>query len=163
MKVKNQIKLIKSGYIITLSGVCLLSLKDAIRGFNDGWSSNSNQSSLGFLQGSLVLLITILGMGVVSKLYRFIDSVEKDEVFSEANLKLLKRMGLYCTVIPFLLFSFNTTVYMQNFKGESGLLLSIIENVDFQIWLLIFGLTLFTIACVFKMGIALKAEQDLTI
>lgn len=72
-------------------------------------------------------------------------------------------MGWYCTIIPFALFFYNASVYVDRFGNHKNLFLSIVENVDFQIWLLIFGLTLLTIAFVFKKGIELKQENDLTI
>jgi len=163
MNTKNQIKLIKVGYVMTLLAVVLFSLKDVARGFQDGYKDEGNGTLIGFLQGLAMLVIAFLAIRVLVYLYRFIDSVQIGHVFSEDNVRRLKRMGWYCTTIPFILFSFNASIYIQENINESKLVLKIIENIDFQIWLLIFGLTLSTIAFVFKKGIELKLEQDLTI
>ncbi|GAA3964762.1 hypothetical protein GCM10022246_17360 [Pedobacter ginsengiterrae] len=163
MTTQNQIKSIKTGYVITLLAVFLFSLKDAVRGFYDGYSDTGKGTSFEFLQGLVIFVIMFLGLRVLVYLYRFIDSVQIGNVFSEENVSRLKRMGWYCTTIPFLLFVFNASIYIQRTSDKMNLMLKIIENVDFQIWLLIFGLTLLTIAFVFKKGIELKLEQDLTI
>ena len=163
MTTQNQIKSIKTGYVITLLAVFLFSLKDAVRGFYDGYSDTGKGTSFEFLQGLVIFVIMFLGLRVLVYLYRFIDSVQIGNVFSEENVSRLKRMGWYCTTIPFLLFVFNASIYIQRTSDKMNLMLKIIENVDFQIWLLIFGLTLLTIAFVFKKGLELKLEQDLTI
>jgi len=156
MTTQNQIKSIKTGYVITLLAVFLFSLKDAVRGFYDGYSDTGKGTSFEFLQGLVIFVIMFLGLRVLVYLYRFIDSVQIGNVFSEENVSRLKRMGWYCTTIPFLLFVFNASIYIQRTSDKMNLMLKIIENVDFQIWLLIFGLTLLTIAFVFKKGIELK-------
>jgi len=163
MTTQNQIKSIKTGYVITLLAVFLFSLKDAVRGFYDGYSDTGKGTSFEFLQGLVIFVIMFLGLRVLVYLYRFIDSVQIGNVFSEENVSRLKRMGWYCTTIPFLLFVFNASIYIQRTSDKMNLMLKIIGNVDFQIWLLIFGLTLLTIAFVFKKGLELKLEQDLTI
>ncbi|KQR70343.1 DUF2975 domain-containing protein [Pedobacter sp. Leaf176] len=163
MNTQNQIKLIKAGYVITLLVVFLFSLKDAVRGFQEGHNGEGNGTLIGFLQGLVVFVITFLALRVLVYLYRFIDSVQIGHVFSEDNVSRLKRMGWYCTTIPFILFLFKASVYIHRNSYKSDLALNIIENVDFQIWLLIFGLTLLTIAFVFNKGILLQRENDLTI
>lgn len=163
MKTQNEIKLIKTGYVITLLAVFLFSLKDAVRGFQDGYNDEGSGTSFGFLQGLVMFVIAFLGLRVLIYLYRFIDSVQVGNVFSEDNVSRLNRMGCYCAIIPFLLFAFNASIYIQQTRDEKDLVLRIIEKVDFQIWLLIFGLTLLTIAFVFKKGIEIKQENDLTI
>lgn len=163
MKTQNQIKLIKIGYIVTLLAVLLFSLKDAAQSFEDGYTEGGKGGMFGLVQGLFMLLVTYFGLRVLIYLYRFIDSVQVGNVFSEENASRLKRMGWYCAIIPFLLFTFNALVYANQLNSHKDLVFKIIENVDFQIWLLIFGLTLLTIAFVFKKGIELKQENDLTI
>lgn len=163
MKTQNQIRLIKLGYVATLIAVLLFSLKDMSRGFEDGYTDGGNGGIFGFVHGTLILTITFFSARVLIYLYRFIDSVQVGNVFSEENTNRLKRMGWYCTAIPFLLFIFNAMDYVHSSKNNEGLIFKIAQNVDFQIWLLIFGLTLLTIAFVFKKGIELKQENDLTI
>ncbi|WP_316827757.1 DUF2975 domain-containing protein [Pedobacter miscanthi] len=163
MKTQNQIMLIKLGYVITLITVFLFSLKDLARGFEDGYTDGGNGGIFGLVHGTLILTISFFGLRVLIYLYRFIDSVQVGNVFSEKNTSRLKRMGWYCTAIPFLLFIFNAMDYMHSSGNNENLIFKTIQNVDFQIWLLIFGLTLLTIAFVFKKGIELKQENDLTI
>jgi len=151
------------GYVTTLIIVLLFSFKDAARGFEDGYSEGGKEGGFGLLVGGLILLITFFGLRILVYLYRFIDSVQAGNVFNEENAGRLKHMGWYCTIIPFALFFYNASVYVDRFGNHKNLFLSIVENVDFQIWLLIFGLTLLTIAFVFKKGIELKQENDLTI
>ncbi|TCD10603.1 DUF2975 domain-containing protein [Pedobacter frigidisoli] len=163
MKTINQIRLIKLGYITTLVAVVLFSLNDASRGFADGYQDAGSTSVFGVVKGLFILLICFLSSRVFVYLYRFINSVEVGNVFTEENSKLLNRIGWYCTIMPFLVFVFNGLEYLQQSSIHKDLLFDIVKNVDFQIWLLIFGLTILTIAFVFKKGIELKQENDLTI
>jgi hypothetical protein len=117
----------------------------------------------GLAHGALILTISFFSLRVFIYLYRFIDSVQVGNVFNEENTSHLKRMGWYCIAIPFLLFIFNAMDYIRLSIEYKDLIFKIIQNVDFQIWLLIFGLTLLAIAFVFKKGIELKQENDLTI
>lgn len=151
------------GYIITLLGVFLFSFKDAVSGFEEGYTEGGKGGLFGLFAGAFILLITFFGLRILIYLYRFIDSVQAGDVFSDENADRLRRMGCYCTTIPFALFIFNALVYSNQRESHKNVTLSIIENVDFQIWLLIFGLTLLTIAFVFKKGIELTKENDLTI
>lgn len=163
MKTQNQIRLIKIGYVITLLVVILFSLKDASRGFEEGHTDNGKAGLLGLVQGLFILIIMFFSSRVLVYLYRFINSIEMGNVFSTENTGRLTRMGWYCTMIPFLLFIYNAMVYANQLNNLQDLAFKIIENVDFQIWLLIFGLTLLTIAFVFRKGIELQQENDLTI
>lgn len=163
MKTQNQIMLIKLGYILTLITVVLFSLTDMARGSEDGYADGGNGGVFGLVHGTLILIISFFCLRVLLYLYRFIDSVQVGNVFSEENTSRLKRMGWYCTAIPFLLFIFNAMDYVRASGNDENLTLKIIQNVDFQFWLLIFGLTLLTIAFVFKKGIELKQEHDLTV
>lgn len=153
MKTINQIKLIKLGYVATLIAVVLFSLKDASEGFKSGYQEAGNTSVFGVIQGLFILLICFFSSRILVYLYRFIDSVEVGQVFTEENGERLNRIGWYCTFMPFLVFAFNAFEYVNQLHITKTLLLNIIKNVGFQIWLLIFGLTLLTIAFVFKKGI----------
>jgi len=163
MKTQNQIRLIKMGYVVTLLVVILFSLKDASRGFEEGNTDSGKGGLLDLVKGLFILIIMFFSSRVLVYLYRFINSIEIGNVFSTENAGRLTRMGWYCTMIPFLLFIYNVMVYTDQSNNRQDLLFKIIENVDFQIWLLIFGLTLLTIAYVFKKGIELQQENDLTI
>ncbi|MBE5321721.1 DUF2975 domain-containing protein [Pedobacter sp. MR2016-19] len=163
MKTQNQIKLIKMGYLVTLLIVLLFSLKDASKSFEEGYTDAGKGGLLGLVQGLFILIIMFFSSRVLVYLYRFINSIEMGNVFSTENTGRLTRMGWYCTMIPFLLFIYNAIVYANQLNNRRDLAFKVIENVDFQIWLLIFGLTLLTIAFVFRKGIELQQENDLTI
>ncbi|RLJ80151.1 DUF2975 domain-containing protein [Pedobacter alluvionis] len=163
MKTQNQIKLIKIGYLATLLIVVLFSLKDASKSFEEGYTDAGKGGLLGLIEGLFILIIMFFSSRVLVYLYRFINSIEMGSVFSAENTGRLTRMGWYCTMIPFLLFIYNAMVYANQLNNRQDVVFKIIENVDFQIWLLIFGLTLLTIAFVFRKGIELQQENDLTI
>lgn len=163
MKIKNQISLIKIGYVITLVAVFLSSLDEARKGFSDGYNAAGNENTPGWMYGILLLIISFFMLRVLVYLYRFIDSVQQESVFNEENTIRLTRMGFYCTSLPFLLFVLNAIDYARHSGIKHIYLTEVIKHVDFEIWLLIFGLTLLTIAFVFKKGIELKQESDLTI
>jgi len=171
LKINNQITIIKAVYILLLVVVIFLSLKDASNGFIDGWqgvpldkSSNSNNSSLNsFLQllsGIFVLASAYLGSRIIAMLYAFINSAKSDNVFSDKNYKRLLSMGINSMITSFLVYFYNLIrLYAQDdvFKIDT------VAKADFNFWLFVFGLTLITIALVFRKGIELKQENDLTI
>jgi hypothetical protein len=163
MKTKYQILAIKTAYVITLACALLFSFGDAARGFRDGYNAAGNPANSSLTEGILLLLICFFTLRVLVYLYRFINSVQNGDVFNEENATRLTRMGYYCTIIPFMLFGFNLIGYLNEVGNKAVQISDIIEHVDFEIWLLIFGLTLLTIAFVFKKGIALKQESELTI
>ena len=163
MKTQNQIRLIKMGYLATLLIVVLFSLKDASKSFEEGYTDAGKGGLLGMVEGLFILIIMFFSSRVLVYLYRFINSIEMGNVFSTENTGRLTRMGWYCTMIPFLLFVYNAMLYANQLNNRQDLVFKVIENVDFQIWLLIFGLTLLTIAFVFRKGIELQQENDLTI
>ncbi|MFW0718681.1 DUF2975 domain-containing protein [Pedobacter sp. N23S346] len=163
MKTQHQILMIKLGYVITLISVLLFSLGDAARDFRDGYNDAGTPGTLSFTHGILMLLIVFLTLRVLVYIYRFIDSVQEGNVFIEENTRRLIRMGFYCISIPFLLFGYNAMSYLHHANSNATQISDVIKYVDFEIWLLIFGLTLLTIAFVFKKGIELKQESDLTI
>ena len=163
MKIKNQIRLIKVGYIIILFAVLLFSLDDGLRGFWDGYNAAGMENPPGWMYGILLLFISFFTLRVLVYLYRFIDSVQQGSVFNDENVIRLTRMGFYCISLPFLLFMLNAMDYTRHSGIQHLQIGKLIKHVDFEIWLLIFGLTLLTIAFVFKKGIELKNESDLTI
>lgn len=163
MKTQHQILAIKTAYVITLASALLLSFDDAARGFRDGYNAAGNPGKSSLTEGILSLLICFFTLRVLVYLYRFINSVQNGKVFNEENASRLTRMGYYCTIIPFLLFGFNLIGYLNGVGNKTLGISDIIKHVDFEIWLLIFGLTLLTIAFVFKKGIIINQENELTI
>lgn len=162
MKTKHQLLIVKTAYISTLACALLLSLDDTARGFEDGYHAACTSSWSDIIEGILSLFICFFTLRVLVYLYRFFDSVQQGAVFNEENSQRLSRMDGYCTAIPFLLFGFNTINYLREVSSPGIQVSNIIKHVDFEIWLLIFGLTLLTIAFVFKKGIALTQENELT-
>ena len=163
MKIRNQIRLIKFAFIITLIFVLLSSFDDAERGFKDGYNAAGMENSPGWTYGILLLFISFFTLRVLVYLYRFIDSVQDGSVFNDENIIRLTRMGVYCISLPFLLFMLNAIDYVRHSGIQHIQIIKLFRHVDFEIWLLIFALTLLTIAFVFKKGIELKKESDLTI
>lgn len=171
VKINNQITIIKAAYILLLAVVIVLGLKDASKGFIDGWqgiplekSSNINYSSLNsFLQllaGIFVLSSAYLGSRIITMLYAFINSAKSDDVFSITNYKRLFWMGVNAILTSFLVYFY---YLIKLYIKADGLKIDTLREVDFNFWLFVFGLTLLTIAFVFKKGIELKQENDLTI
>lgn len=162
MKTQYQIKLTKIIYVVVLViGFLISMINGGIAGFRDGWnhvntSSGSGNNDLSFSQGFLILIISFFALRIFVYLYRFINSIELGEVFSVENIQRLYLAGWYCVSVPFLLFIFNCL-------NLDKLSINNVLNVDFEFWLLILGITLLTIAFVFKKGLELKQENDFTI
>ena len=107
---------------------------------------------------SIILLFLGFGIGVVilTQLFKFINSVKEAKVFTEQNIKLIQKMGFNCIAESVLLYVF----YISKLKFIN---IESMRSVNFEFWLFLFGLTLLTISFVFRKGIQLQKEQDLTI
>lgn len=162
MKTQNKIKLIKVVYIIVLVSAFIGAMYNGgLQGFKDGWNDESGPASvsvefLSFFRGLLIIAIVFLSLSVFVYLYRFIDSVEKEEVFSDKNIQRLDLVGWYCVAHSFSIFLFNCLAL-------ANLNLSTVMGVAFEFWLLMLGVTLLTISFVFRKGVEIKQENDLTI
>lgn len=86
MKIRNQIRLIKFAFIITLIFVLLSSFDDVERGFKDGYTAAGMENSPGWTYGILLLFISFFTLRVLVYLYRFIDSVQDGSVFNDENI-----------------------------------------------------------------------------
>jgi uncharacterized membrane protein YedE/YeeE len=106
----------------------------------------------------MILLFLGFGIGVVilTQLFKFVNSVKEANVFTEKNIKLIQKMGWNCIAESVLLYVFYLS--KLNFINVESM-----RSVNFEFWLLVFGLTLLTISFVFKKGIQLQKEQELTI
>lgn len=169
MKTYNQLVLVKVGYIVILSVIILLGLEDGIRGFNDGLngpslSIHSEDAKppvwyFEFLLGSIVFVTAYLGVMIIAHLYAFINSANSKDVFIEKNYVRLYKIGVYAIVTSFLVYTFNVLKITKSINFD----MEILRNAEFNVWLLIFGITMLAVAFVFKKGIALQEQNDLTI
>jgi hypothetical protein len=122
----------------------------------DGYNGVQPKEELNWLSGVLMLLGFSIGALILTQLFKFINSVNEANVFSEKNIKLIQKMGWNCIAESVLLYAF----YLSKLKIIS---VESIRSINFEFWLLLFGLTLLTISFVFKKGIQLQKEQELTI
>lgn len=156
MTTKNQINLIKLTYILLLAFGIFYVFGDVKRGFMDGFNGVKPIEELNWF--SIILLFLGFGIGVVilTQLFKFINSVKEANVFTEKNIKLIQKMGFNCIAESVLLYVF----YISKLKFIN---IESMRSVNFEFWLFLFGLTLLTISFVFRKGIQLQKEQDLTI
>jgi hypothetical protein len=161
METKYQVFLIKGAYIFILLFYLIYNLHDLSRGFYDGVNGVEPKEKLTLLSGSFLLLGAIVGFAIVLKMYLFINSIQKKKVFNVINIKRISTLGWFCILQSFLLYGFYFSKTHFNFNQIS--VYKAIVSVNFEFWLLIFGVTLLTIGFVFKKGIELQQEQDLTI
>jgi magnesium-transporting ATPase (P-type) len=156
MTTKNQINLIKLTYIFLLILGFFYAFGDIRKGFMDGFNGVKPTEELNWL--SIVLLFLGFGIGVVilTQLFKFINSVNEAKVFTEKNIKLIQKMGFNCIAESVLLYVFYLS--KLNFINVESM-----RSVNFEFWLFLFGLTLLTISFVFRKGIQLQKDQDLTI
>lgn len=155
MKTSNQILLIKLTYIFLLVLGFLYAFGDMKNGFMDGYNGVQPEE-LNWLSGVLMLLGFFIGVLILTQLSKFINSVNEANVFTEKNIKLIQKMGFNCISESVLLYMF----YLSKLKFIN---VESMRSVNFEFWLLLFGLTLLTISFVFRKGIQLQKEQDLTI
>jgi len=158
MKTSNQVFLIKVAYILVIFLALAYNFSDirggGIAGINEKSPVNSN-----FLSFVFVLMSAIIGITIILKLYTFINSIQDNKVFTIINIKRIGTLGWYCILQSFLLYAF----YFSKSDFSDGLTYQSIIRINFDFWLLIFGVTLLTIGFVFKKGIELQQEQELTI
>lgn len=118
---------------------------------------------LSFLKGCLVLMIAFLGLRILVFLYVFISSVQEGNVFSEENIKRLSKMGWYALILPVIILAYD----FVGIKISEAIFINqpyrVVADLSFETWPIILGITLLTIAFVFKKGLQLKQENDLTI
>ena len=96
--------------------------------------------------------VTLLAMAVCSVLiYLMLRNVKKGQVFTKRNSDLIMSIGLTLECNSILQMTFNT--FLSDAMGG---------NTTPMIYLLL-GVFFLFIACLFKVGIRMKEEQDLTI
>lgn len=157
MKTKNQIFLIKIAYLLVLILCIIYNFSDMQRGFMDGFNETKAED-IGFVETIFLFLSAIIGLNVIIQLYLFINAIQLGQVFSEKNIRRLGKMGWYCIILSFTIYAF----YLSRTDWKE-LSYKVMVAVNFEFWLLIFGIILLTIGFVFKKGIELQQEQDLTI
>ena len=156
MTTKNQINLIKLTYILLLALGFLYAFGDIREGFMDGYNGMKPVEENSWMSIIVLFLGAYVGVLILVQLFKFINSVNEVNVFSEKNIKLIQKMGWNCILQSILLYVF----YLSKLKTIN---IESMRSVNFEFWLLLFGLTLLTISFVFKRGIQLQKEQDLTI
>lgn len=156
MTTKNQINLIKLTYILLLAFGIFYVFGDVKRGFTDGYNEVQPKDELSWFSMAILLLGFVIGVVILTQLFKFINSVNEAKVFTEKNIKLIQKMGWNCIAESVLLYVFYLS--KLNFINIESM-----RSVNFEFWLLVFGLTLLTISFVFRKGIQLQKEQDLTI
>ena len=159
MKASNQIFLIKVAYVLILLLALAYNFSDVQSGFSDGVNGIVPKEKFTFLSGVLLFVGTFIGLAIIINLYTFINSIQDKKVFTITNIKRISALGFYCILQTFLLYAF----YFSKLDFSKGLTYQAIISVNFDFWLLIFGITLLTIGFVFKKGIELQQDQDLTI
>ncbi|TCC91870.1 DUF2975 domain-containing protein [Pedobacter frigiditerrae] len=161
MHTKNQITLIKLSFLLTIVGSVALRLDIFREGFIEGWKGTGDVKAPSLLEAFVAFTGVYFGLKILINLFRFINSVQKENIFDEKNVTRLTSMGWSSITLSFLLYIFYFLKTIVSFSMDS--VYKAIELVDFDFWLIIFGITLLTIGFVFKKGIELQQEQDLTI
>ena len=156
MKTKNQINLIKLTYMFILILGFFYAFGDIKKGFMDGYNEVQPNEELNWLSIILLLLGFVIGVVILTQLFKFINSANEAKVFTAKNIELIQKMGWNCIAESVLLYVF----YLSKLKFVN---VESMRSVNFEFWLLVFGLTLLTISFVFRKGIQLQKEQDLTI
>lgn len=159
MKTKNQVLLLKLAYILVIVLALIYNYGDMQKGFMD--ASNGVDRSLHPVAIIALILGTIIGIGIVLNIYFFINSIQNDNVFSLLNISRITMIGWFCIFQAVLLYAFY--YFEANVKINNNAIYEKIVGVDFDFWLIIFGLTMLIIGYVFKKGIELQKEQELTI
>ena len=159
MKTSNQVFLIKVAYILVIFLALAYNFSDMQKGFYDGLNGVEPTEKFTFLSGAFLFLVTIIGLAILANLYLFINSIQNTKVFTIINIKRISTLGWYCILQSFLLYAF----YFSKSDFSDGLTYQSIITINFDFWLLIFGVTLLTIGFVFKKGIELQQDQELTI
>ncbi|TKB99988.1 DUF2975 domain-containing protein [Pedobacter cryotolerans] len=159
MKTKNQVLLLKLAYILVIVLALIYNYGDMQKGFID--ASTGVDRSLHPVAIIALIFATIIGIGIVLNIYFFINSIQNNSVFSLLNISRITMIGWFCISQAVLLYAFY--FFEANGKINNNSIYQKIVGVDFDFWLVIFGITMLIIGFVFKKGIELQKEQELTI
>lgn len=110
-------------------------------------------------------------------LWQLCRNVENHEVFTSSNMKLIRYIGLLLVIETFarVALSLATAGYVANFVSDrvtvtgldilapSGFTLFYPEAIDFNLTQLITGLLVLCLAEIFRQGLKLKQESELTV
>lgn len=160
MKTKNQLLLLKIVYVLVLILALVYNFADLQKGFID--AANGTEPKNFHPIGVIILMpIAIIGIGIVFKVYFFINSIQNDSVFSLVNIHRITMIGWFCILQAVLLYVFY--FFEAESKMSQSFTCSKMVSINFDFWLVIFGLTMLIVGYVFRKGIELQKEQDLTI
>lgn len=160
MKTKNQLLMLKFAYILVVVLALIYNFNDMQRGFNDGWNG-VEPKSLHPVSVIMLIIIPIIGIGIVLKIYSFINSIQNDSVFSLVNIQRITWIGWFCILQAILLYVFY--FFKNDVKLNANSVYQQVVGVNFDFWLVIFGITMLIIGFVLRKGIELQKEQELTI
>lgn len=120
-------------------------------------------SLIGFCLFIIALVVLILSIKVLIKFYKFLNALSKGELFTILNMKRLSSAGIFIMLISLLIYSFNYLNYIDAKILMKPYNFVVFRNFDFEFNPLMFGLVLIAISYVFRKGIEMQQEQDLTI
>lgn len=160
MKTKNQVFLLKLFYILVIVLALIFNFGDMQRGFIDGLNG-VGPKSLHPVAVIMLIIIPIIAIGIVLKIYSFINSIHNDSVFSLVNIHRITWIGWFCILQAILLYFFY--FFKNDVKLNANSIYQQVVGVNFDFWLVIFGITMLIIGFVLRKGIELQKEQELTI
>ena len=128
------------------------------------FKNNEDSSSLiSFFMFIVAIIVVVLGIKVLINFYKFLNALVKDEVFTLQNVKRLFKMGIFIACISPLVYLFYYLNFMNAQKMMKPYSFTVLRNFDFDVTPLMFGLILVAVSYVFRKGIEIQQEQDLTI
>lgn len=115
-----------------------------------------------FIITILVFAILYCGTLILFNLYKFIDAVDKSQVFTFKHIGRLTKCGWYCVALTIAFYTYNLVEYLEAKKMLGAPLIGPIK-LDFMFWPALLGLVLLTIGYAFKKGLELQQENELTV
>lgn len=126
-------------------------------------NDEDSSSLISLFMFMVAAVVVVLGIKVLINFYKFLNALVKEEVFTLQNVKRLFRMGIFIACISPLTYIFYYLNLMNTQKMMGPYSFSVLRNYDFEVFPLMFGLILVSISYVFRKGIEMQQEQNLTI
>lgn len=125
--------------------------------------NHSQKKYFVYLVTVLSTLFILYSFTIFFLLKRFVKSVISKNPFTRENLKLLFSIGILVIVVPVLHYIIEYVELNWILKNYSFANYAIISDISFQFYLFGLGLLILAIAAVWRQGIGLKKENELTI
>lgn len=126
--------------------------------------NNEDSSALiSFFMFIAAVVATVLGIKVLVNFYRFLNALVREEVFTLQNVRRLFRMGIFIACISPLAYIYSYLNFMNAQKLMESYSYTVLKKFDLEFAPLMFGLILVAISYVFRKGIEMQQQQDLTI